>query len=60
MLELDGKKEKTSLGICQFWHKEMVYKSGRIEALIWTKMDCRNCISCTKRTFDGKYITPLD
>ena len=30
MLKLDGKKE-TSLEIYQFWHKEMIYKSGRIE-----------------------------
>ena len=29
MLKLDGKKE-TSLEIYQFWHKEMIYKSGRI------------------------------
>ncbi len=29
MLKLDGKKEETSLGIYQFWHKEMIYKSGR-------------------------------
>ena len=28
MLKLDGKKE-TSLGIYQFWHKEMIYKSGK-------------------------------
>jgi len=31
MLKLDGKKE-TSLGIYQFWHKEMIYKSGRTAA----------------------------
>ena len=30
MLKLDGKKE-TSLEIYQFWHKEIIYKSGRIE-----------------------------
>ena len=29
MLKLDGKKEETSLGIYQFWHKEMIYKSGK-------------------------------
>ena len=29
MLEWDGKKG-TSLEIYQFWHKEMIYKSGRI------------------------------
>ncbi len=29
MLKLDGKKG-TSLGICRFWHKEIIYKSGRI------------------------------
>ena len=28
MLKLDGKKE-TSLEIYQFWHKEMIYKSGK-------------------------------
>jgi hypothetical protein len=30
MLKLDGKKG-ISLEIYQFWHKEMIYKSGRIE-----------------------------
>jgi hypothetical protein len=29
MLEVDGKK-RTSLGTCQFWHKEMICKNGRI------------------------------
>ena len=41
MLKLDGKKE-TSLGIYQFWHKEMICKSGKTERKLWTKMDCRN------------------
>ena len=30
MLELDGKKEGTSLETYQFWHKEMIYKDGKI------------------------------
>ena len=31
MLKLDGKKE-AYLGIYQFWHKEMIYKSGKTAA----------------------------
>ena len=30
MLELDGKKKETSLGIYQFWPRKKIYKSGRI------------------------------
>ena len=29
MLKLDGKKEETSLGIYQFWHRKKIYKSGK-------------------------------
>jgi len=37
MLELDGKKKGTSLGICQFWHKEMICKSGKMALAMMDK-----------------------
>ena len=56
MLKLDGKKE-TSLGIYQFWHKEMIYKSGKDSSVSYDgqRWIIETVFSCIKRTF-GEYI----
>ena len=58
MLKLDGKKEETSLGIYQFWHKEMIYKSGRDSGVDYDgqRWIIETRFSCIKRTFDREYI----
>ncbi len=54
MLKFDGKKG-ISLEICQFWHKEMIYKNGRNSVSDGQRWIVETVFSSIKRMF-GEYV----